>query len=223
VDWGPTDAHEALDETFCLVTADSVAVFLDPAALPLLQPHLSFWASGDVGLQVRSAGCAARAGCPGVGLRLVALNLAFLQVHSGDEDRKVFEFKVIVHTHLAAGQTVGIPFPTGAVGPEEVERWPLLASFAVEGGLRRGHGTLGAAGFFTLRNPVVDATDALESEIRAVDSLFARQCLGAAVSTFRDHWYGPPFTKRLQPTALAPYVNQGAIIDLTCCSPGRSP
>jgi hypothetical protein len=43
VNWGPSESHEALDETFILITRSAVFVFADPGALPLLQPHFSFW------------------------------------------------------------------------------------------------------------------------------------------------------------------------------------
>ena len=159
VDWGPTESHEALDETFILITRHSVFVFVDNGALSLLQPLLSFWASGDVGLQI---------------------------AHGG-EDRKIFEFKNAVLTHLAPNETVGVPFPVGVESSSGLESWPLLASFALDDAGTE-FGDVGPCGFFTVRHPVVEASAALVDVIKCVDATVVRKCMSSSMTSFREHW-----------------------------------
>jgi hypothetical protein len=111
----------------------------------------------------------------GVGLRFA----------TGGEDSKVFEFRAAIQTLVVAGATVGVALPVGA-GAHDVERWPLVASFAVEG--QPDHGTLPALGFLTLRHPLVDASFALEGEFRAVDAIAVQHLVAASFDAFRDHW-----------------------------------
>ena len=90
VSFGLTAAHDALDETFLLITPAAVFVWFDPVAAPLIEPHLFFWLSGGLGLRFASGG----------------------------EDRKMFEFKAAVHSLLPAGARLGTWF-TGATADIE--------------------------------------------------------------------------------------------------------
>jgi hypothetical protein len=111
----------------------------------------------------------------GVGLRFAA----------GGEDRKVFEFRAAIQTLLQADERIGLALPAGA-GAQDVERWPLVTSFALEG--QSDHGTLPSLGFLTMRHPLIDATSALEGEFRAVDAIAVQNTVTSSLNAFREHW-----------------------------------
>ena len=104
---------------------------------------------------------------------------------TGGEDRKVFEFRAAVQTLLQADGRIGLALPAGA-GAQDVERWPLVASFALEG--QPDHGTLPTLGFLTMRHPLVDASSALEGEFRAVDAIAVQSTVISSLHAFREHW-----------------------------------
>ena len=102
---GEGDVFDALEETFFILTRDSIFLFHVPLAAPILGRHLNFWASGEVGLQVAT---------------------------EISDNGKVFYFRKWINELLSPDSTIGIPCSHESSSLTQFEHWPLVSSFAVD-------------------------------------------------------------------------------------------
>lgn len=89
--------------------------------------------------------------------------------------RKCCDFKRMMLEAVPAGRGIGIPIPLGYDNVQDVESWPLLQSFAMDG-------VYCATGFFTARYNVFDVSEYLD--VRSQILIYICVCIYVTSFTF---------------------------------------
>eukprot|EP00741_Cyanophora_paradoxa_P004524 tig00000808_g4393.t1 len=155
-------ADENVEDAVFLITRTGCRVFCNPdawkriSALALRWPHLSLWKTSEE--------------------TFADAELA--------EDYKVHSFtKMMKHVRRLRVPLSAGPGSDQERAAREVEKWPIVQSYAVEGGA-------GAGGFLTMKVPARDAVPALEAAFGCLDASAVEALLRRHLPPFLRAWEG---------------------------------
>uniref|UniRef100_A0A7S2RUC6 Uncharacterized protein n=1 Tax=Rhizochromulina marina TaxID=1034831 RepID=A0A7S2RUC6_9STRA len=154
-----------MDETFLLITGSQTVIFVAEEVLPQVEPLVLTWSSAGESVVVHSSSA---------------------EEPEAMEEIKVHEFRAAMLGVVPQGSRIGTTLHRGASDVTEIERWPLVASFAVESAGTPDPSE--ALGFLSMRYQVKDLAPHVLELVRDVDGPALYRCAERVQSTFREHW-----------------------------------
>jgi hypothetical protein len=150
-----------LDDLVVLVTASGARVFAPPRALAALRPVLARWR----------------------GVHVYCIEGGDLASGGGEAEEALVdaaeEFKVRAFVDMLGGLS-SLAIPLAGADPFEIEMWPLVQAYGLDG--------FGKSGFFTMNFGVSDATPLLDDVLGRIDAAALAEIADQGLPVLMYHW-----------------------------------